>query len=111
MKKNQDLSRIKSRNDISFGTLLMGTTGMLIGVVVDSEMAMVVAGLLGSLIGGLVGWAGGRVFLVIICFGVLMGAFLGYRTGDRDILIMAAGTGGAIAGFMGAQASLFLKNK
>jgi hypothetical protein len=40
-----------------------------------------------------------------------MGAFLGYLTGDRDILIMATGTGGAIAGFMGAQVSLFLKNK
>ena len=111
MKKNQDLSRIKSRKDILFGTLLMGTTGVLIGVVVDSKMAMIVVGLLGSLIGGLVGWAGGRVFLVIICFGVLVGAFLGYRTGDRDILIMAAGTGGAIAGFIGTQVSLFLKNK
>ena len=111
MKKNQDLSRIKSRNDIPFGTLLMGTTGVLIGLVVDSAMAMIFVGILGALIGGLVGWAGGRVFLIIICFGVLIGAFLGYRTGDRDILIIAAGTGGAIAGFMGAQVSLFLKNK
>ena len=111
MKKNQDLSRIKLRNDIPFGSLLMGTTGVLIGVVVDSEIAMVIAGILGALIGGLVGWAGGRVFLLIICFGVLMGALLGYRTGDRDILIIASGTGGAIAGFIGAQASLFLKNK
>jgi hypothetical protein len=111
MKRSQDLSRIKLRNDIPFGTLLMGTTGVLIGVVIDSEMAMVVVGLLGSLIGGLVGWAGGRAFLIIICFGVLMGAFLGYLTGDRDILIMATGTGGAIAGFMGAQVSLFLKKK
>ena len=107
MKKNQDLSRIKSRNDIPFGTLLMGTTGVLIGLVVDSAMAMIFVGFLGALIGGLVGWAGGRVFLIIICFGVLIGAFLGYRTGDRDILIIAAGTGGAIAGFMGAQVSLF----
>ena len=107
MKKNQDLSRIKSRNDISFGTLLMGTTGVLIGLVVDSAMAMIFVGILGALIGGLVGWAGGRVFLIIICFGVLIGAFLGYRTGDRDILIIAAGTGGAIAGFVGAQVSLF----
>ena len=107
MKKNQDLSRIKSRNDIPFGTLLMGTTGVLIGLVVDSAMAMIVVGVLGAFIGGLVGWAGGRVFLIIICFGVLIGAFLGYRTGDRDILIIAAGTGGAIAGFMGAQVSLF----
>ena len=107
MKKSQDLSRIKSRNDIPFGTLLMGTTGVLIGLVVDSAMAMIFVGILGALIGGLVGWAGGRVFLIIICFGVLIGAFLGYRTGDRDILIIAAGTGGAIAGFMGAQVSLF----
>ena len=85
----------------------MGTTGVLIGVVVDSEITMIVVGILGAFIGGLVGWAGGRVFLIIICFGVLIGAFLGYRTGDRDILIIAAGTGGAIAGFMGAQVSLF----
>ena len=109
MKKSQDLSRIKSRNDIPFGALLMGTTGVLIGLVVDSAMAMIVVGVLGAFIGGLVGWAGGRVFLIIICFGVLIGTFLGYRTGDRDILIIAAGTGGAIAGFIGAQVSLFLK--
>ena len=67
----------------------------------DSEIAMIVVGILGAFIGGLVGWAGGRIFLIIICFGVLMGAFLGYRTGDRDILIIASGTGGAIAGFIG----------
>ena len=109
MKKSQDLSRIKSRNDIPFGALLMGTTGVLIGLVVDSAMAMLVVGVLGTFIGGLVGWAGGRVFLLIICFGVLIGAFLGYRTGDRDILIIASGTGGAIGGFIGAQAALFLK--
>ena len=77
MKKSQDLSRIKSRNDIPFGALLMGTTGVLIGLVVDSAMAMIVVGVLGAFIGGLVGWAGGRVFLLIICFGVLIGTFLG----------------------------------
>ena len=76
MKRSQDLSRIKLRNDFPFGTLLMGTTGVLIGVVIDSEMAMVAVGLLGSLIGGLVGWAGGRVFLIIICFELLLMGFL-----------------------------------
>ena len=52
MKKSQDLSRIKSRNDIPFGALLMGTTGVLIGLVVDSAMAMIFVGILGALIGG-----------------------------------------------------------
>jgi hypothetical protein len=43
---------------------------------------------------------------------VLIGAFLGYRTGDRDILIIASGTGGAVAGFFGAQIELFIgKNR
>ena len=70
---------------------------------------MVIAGGLGTLIGGLVGWLGGRRFMVIICLGILLGAFLGYRTGDQDILIIAAGTGGAIAGFMGAQIQQFYR--
>ena len=109
MKKNQLMSRTKSKNDIVFGSLLMGATGILIGVVVNNEMAMIIAGILGILIGGLVGWVGGRIFLLIICFGVLIGTFLGYRTGDKDILIMASGTGGAIAGFLGAQITLFLR--
>ena len=103
--------RSKSKNDIIFGMLLLGVTGVLIGVVVNSDLAIALAGLLGILMGGLVGWLGGRIYLMIICFGVLLGAFLGYRTGDRDILIMASGSGGAIAGFFGAQVQLFLKKK
>ena len=90
---------------------MLGVTGILIGVVVNSGVAMTFAGLLGARIGGLVGWLGGRTYLLIICFGVLVGAILGYRTGDRDIFIMASGAGGAISGFFGAQVQLFLERK
>ena len=86
---------------------LIGTTGVLIGLVMDSPLLMAIAGFLGTVIGGFVGWLGGRRFMVIICLGVLIGAYLGYRTADRDILIIAAGTGGAIAGFIGAQIESF----
>ena len=103
--------RSKSKNDIIFGILLLGATGILIGVVINSDLASLLAGLLGILMGGLVGWIGGRIYLLIICFGVLIGAFLGYRTGDSDILIMASGSGGAIAGFFGAQMQLFFGKK
>ena len=103
--------RTKSKNDVIFGGLLLGVTGILIGVVVNSGVAMTFAGLLGVLIGGLVGCFGGRTYLLIICFGVLVGAILGYRTGDRDIFIMASGAGGAISGFFGAQVQLFLERK
>ena len=102
---------IRLKNDVVFGGLLLGVTGVLIGVVVNSGVAMAVGGALGALIGGLVGWLGGRIYLLIICFGVLVGATLGYQTGDRDILIMASGAGGAISGFFGAQVQLFLGRK
>ena len=103
--------RTKLKNDVIFGGLLLGVTGILIGVVVNSGLAIVVGVALGVLIGSLVGWLGGRTYLLIICFGVLVGAILGYRTGDRDIFIMASGAGGAISGFFGAQVQLFLERK
>ena len=102
---------MKSKNDVFFGGLLLGLTGVLIGVVINSGLAMTIGGFLGLFIGSLVGWLGGRNYLYIICFGVLIGAVLGYQTGDRDILIMASGTGGAISGFFGAQIQLFFGKK
>jgi hypothetical protein len=96
-----------SKNEIFLGMMLIGTTGVLIGLVVDSPLLMTIAGFLGMVIGGFIGWLGGRRFMMIICLGVLIGAWLGYRTGDRDILIIAAGSGGAIAGFIGAQIESF----
>jgi len=97
----------QSKSTIFLGMGLMGATGLAMGWVVHSPLLMTIAGLLGLMIGGFVGWLGGRRYMVIICLGVLVGAVLGYRTGDRDILIIAAGSGGAIAGFMGAQIEQF----
>jgi len=100
---------MKNKNNIYLGTLLLGTTGVLIGVVVDSLFLTLVAGALGALVGSLIGWLGGRRYLITICVGVLLGAWLGHQSGDRDILIMAAGTGGAISGFIANQLELFFK--
>ena len=96
----------QSKSTIYMGMGLMGATGL----VVHSPLLMTIAGLLGLMIGGFIGWLGGRRFMVIICLGVLIGAFLGQRTGDPDILIIAAGSGGAIAGFMGAQIESFFRH-
>jgi len=103
--------KIKNKNNLVFGILLMSATGLAMGWVVDSLLLMAVAGGLGAVIGGFVGWLGGRLYLVIICFGVLLGAYLGKLSGDRDILIMAAGTGGAMAGFLGNFITLFVGKK
>ena len=97
------------KKEIYLGMTLIGATGLLIGLVMGSPLLMAIAGFLGIVIGGFGGWLGGRRYMGFICLGVLVGAYLGYRTGDRDILIIAAGTGGAIAGFIGAQLELFFK--
>ena len=100
---------MKNKNNIYLGTFLLGTTGVLIGVVVQSPFLALVAGALGVVVGSLIGWLGGRRYLIIICIGVLLGAWLGYQSGDKDILIMAAGSGGAISGFLANQLELFFK--
>jgi hypothetical protein len=103
--------KIKDKNNLVFGILLLGVTGLLMGWVVHSPMLMAGAGCLGAIIGGFVGWLGGRLYLLVICFGVLLGAYLGDLSGDRDILIMAAGTGGAIGGFLGNLVEMFVKKR
>ncbi len=95
------------KGEIYMGMVLMGTTGLAMGYVVHSPLLMTIAGVLGLVVGGFVGWIGGRRYMLIICLGILIGASFGYRTGDQDILIIAAGSGGAIAGFMGAQIEQF----
>ena len=96
-----------SKNEIYVGMVLMGTTGLAMGFVVHSPLLMTIAGIFGLIVGGFVGWIGGRRYMLIVCLGVLIGAFFGQRSGDKDILIIAAGSGGAIAGFMGAQIEQF----
>ena len=98
---------MNKKNDIALGVLIMGITGALIGFVLDSGLLSLVAGVMGLAVGALVGWLGGRRFLLIICVGALIGAAIGYQSDDRDILIMAAGSGAAIAGFIGAQVQRF----
>ena len=88
----------------------MGTTGLLIGFFLHSRLLMILAGALGIIIGWLVGWLGGRYFMVLILLGTAIGALFGYQSGDQDIMIMATGSGAAIAGFIGAQMERFRKS-
>lgn len=99
---------MKKRNNILLGTALLGTTGVLIGVVVHSTTLAVIAGLLGGVIGACVGWLGGKRYMAIVCAGVVLGTGVGLWSGDRDILIISAGSGGAIFGMVANQIEAFL---
>ena len=99
----------KNKTDIALGIILMGATGALIGYFWDSYILMGIATVLGSIIGGFVGWLGGRRFMTIILAGAMAGFFIGKQTGNKDVIIMAAGSGAAIAGFLGAQIERFFR--
>ena len=101
------LTQVKT--NIFLGVILLGSTSLSIGYFLHSPLLMILAGAFGSLIGGLVGWLGGRRFMLIIILGMGLGAILGYSSGDRDITIMATGSGAAIAGFLDIQLERFLK--
>ena len=105
------MPKAHGKKEIYLGMALIGITGLLIGLVMASPLLMIIAGFLGIVVGGFVGWLGGRRYMLIICLGVFIGGYLGYKTGDRDILIIASGTGGAIAGFLGAQIELFFNRQ
>ena len=66
-----------NKTDIVLGVILMGTTGILIGFFWDSYVLIAVAGTLGSIIGGFVGWLGGRRYMAIILAGGVIGFLLG----------------------------------
>jgi hypothetical protein len=100
-----------NKTDIILGIILMGTTGVLIGFFWNSYILMGIACVLGSIVGGFVGWLGGRRFMAIILAGAILGFFIGKQSGNTDIIIMAAGSGAAIAGFVGAQAERFFRSK
>ena len=97
--------------DIVLGIVLMGATGTLIGFFWNSYVLMGIACVLGSIIGGFMGWLGGRRFMAIILSGALVGFFIGRQTGNKDVIIMAAGSGAAIAGFVGTQVERFFRSK
>lgn len=99
----------ETKRDIVLGVALIGTTGIMIGYFLDSPLLMVLAGALGSIIGGFVGWLGGHRFILIVLAGMFLGGVMGYQSGDRDILIMSTGSGAAIAGFLAAHLERFLR--
>ena len=63
--------------DMAFGAVVMGTVGVLIGWFMG-EHAMPVTGAVGIALGVVVGWLGGRRFLVSILVGTVLGGLLAW---------------------------------
>jgi membrane-bound metal-dependent hydrolase YbcI (DUF457 family) len=93
--------------DMAFGAVVMGTVGTLIGWFMG-DSAIPVTGALGIALGLVVGWLGGRRFLVSILIGTVLGGLLAWLVAGIEKVSWGAGAGAAMGGFLGVQASMLL---
>ena len=93
--------------DIVFGLAVMGTVGVLIGVIMGGGL-MPVAIVLGLAMGGVIGYLGGRRFLVSILIGSLLGGALAWLVAGPERISVGAGAGAAMGGFLGVPISMLL---
>lgn len=93
--------------DIGFGLAVMGTVGGLIGLITGGGL-MPVAIVVGLAMGGVIGYLGGRRFLVSILIGSLLGGVLAWIVAGADRISVGAGAGAAMGGFLGVQISMLL---
>jgi hypothetical protein len=93
--------------DILFGVIVMGTVGTLIGLIMGGGMMPVAIGL-GLVLGAVVGFLGGRRFLISILVGTVLGGGLAWLVAGIDRISVGAGAGAAMGGFLGVQISMLL---
>ena len=98
---------IEKMFDIAFGLAVMGTVGTLIGFIMGGGLIPVAIGL-GLVLGGVIGFLGGRRFLISILIGTLLGGALAWLVAGEERIWVGAGAGAAMGGFLGVQISMLL---
>ena len=93
--------------DIVLGMVVMGTVGVLIGMVMGGGI-FPVAVIVGLVLGFVIGFLGGRRFLVSIMVGTVLGGMLAWLLAGIDRVWVGAGAGAAMGGFLGVQISMLL---
>ena len=93
--------------DMLLGAVVMGTVGVLIGVLMDNQMIVLVTAA-GVAMGAVIGMFGGRRFLMSILLGTILGGGLAWLMAGTDKISLGAGAGAAMGGFLGVQSSMLL---
>ena len=93
--------------DIALGIVVMGTVGTLIGMTMGGGL-MPVAIAIGIVLGAVIGFLGGRRFLVSILVGTVLGGVLAWMMAGVERIWVGAGAGAAMGGFLGGRILMFL---
>ena len=93
--------------DMLLGAVVMGTVGVLIGVLMGNQMIALITAA-GVAMGAVIGMFGGRRFLISILLGTILGGGLAWLVAGTDKISLGAGAGAAMGGFLGVQSSMLL---
>ncbi|MDH5774889.1 MAG: hypothetical protein OEZ57_08230 [Nitrospirota bacterium] len=93
--------------DVVFGGLVLGTVGVLTGLLMGIGF-LPAALLIGMCLGAGVGYFGGRRFFASIFVGTIAGGLVAWRLGGVDAMTVGASSGAAMGGFLGVWISMLL---
>ncbi len=91
--------------NVVIGSVVMGTVGTLIGLLMGGGF-LPVAVVVGVSLGAGVGMFGGRRFFLSILIGAVLGGVLALILGGEDAVTVGSASGAAMGGFLGVQASM-----
>lgn len=93
--------------DVLLGIVVMGTVGVLIGLLMGGAFLYGATGL-GLALGVGIGLIGGRRFFIGILVGAVLGGALAWLVAGSHNITIGAGSGAAMGGFLGTWISMLL---
>lgn len=100
---------VKVTTDLVMGVTIMGITGCVIGSNLGGPVLITAATFLGIILGGFVSLLKARRFFLSILSGTIIGGLLALILGGPETVIIGAGSGGAMGGFIGINIELFMR--
>ncbi len=93
--------------DVGLGVAVMGTVGVLIGLLLGGSF-LYFASVLGVVLGAGIGLIGGRRFFLGIFVGTFLGGALAWAVSGPENITVGAGSGAAMGGFLGIWISMLI---
>jgi hypothetical protein len=93
--------------DVLLGLVVMGTVGLLIGLLMGGAFLYAATGM-GLVLGFGIGLIGGRRFFVGILVGAVLGGALAWLVAGSHNITIGAGSGAAMGGFLGTWISMLM---
>lgn len=103
------MKTIRITADLIVGSIIMGTTGAVIGLNLGGPVFIAAATVMGMILGGFISMLNARRFFISVLVGTVLGGMLALILGGPYAFIMGAGSGGAIGGFIGINIELFMR--